>query len=121
MNNAKRLHANLSALGYQLGAPASPVIAVMFDDRLETLHFWHNLLDLGIYTNLMLPPATPKGTSLIRCSVSAAHTTEQIDAISSAFARLRKGANVQLLDNARNKTPRRSEAFILSDELVAQS
>jgi 8-amino-7-oxononanoate synthase len=42
----------------------------------------------------MLPPATPDGVSLIRCSVSAAHTPEQIDAVGAAFADLRAAAGI---------------------------
>ena len=42
----------------------------------------------------MLPPATPNGVSLIRCSVSAAHTAEQIDAVCAAFADLRSAAGI---------------------------
>jgi len=44
---------------------------------------------LGVYVNLMLPPATPNGVSLIRCSVSAVHTPEQINKICAAFEKLR--------------------------------
>lgn len=87
--NAARLHAGLTALGYTLGAAPSPVIAVVLQGKLEALQFWNKLLELGVYVNLMLPPATPNGVSLIRCSVSAAHTPEQIDAVCAAFAKLR--------------------------------
>lgn len=88
-DNAARLHEGLTALGYTLGAPPSPVIAVVFKDKIEALNFWENLLQLGVYVNMMFPPATPNGTFLIRCSVSAAHTPEQIDAICAAFEKLR--------------------------------
>ena len=92
--NYERLHAGLAGLGYKLGASPSPVIAVVLADRLEALRFWKRLLERGVYVNLMLPPATPDGVSLIRCSVSAAHTTEQIDAICAAFADLRADAGI---------------------------
>jgi len=87
--NAHQLHAGLKNLGYKIAAEPSPVIAVVFESKDETLEFWENLLRLGVYVNLMIPPATPKGASLIRCSVSAAHTSEQIDTIIEAFAELR--------------------------------
>jgi 8-amino-7-oxononanoate synthase len=83
------LHARLTAMDYVLGASPSPVIAVVLGDRLEALQFWHHLLQRGVYVNLMLPPATPNGVSLIRCSVSAAHTPEQIDTVCAAFADVR--------------------------------
>lgn len=88
-DNAERLHACLTASGYTLGASPSPVIAVILEGKSEALKFWDGLLKRGVYVNLMLPPATPNGVSLIRCSVSAAHTPEQIDAICAAFADLR--------------------------------
>jgi len=90
--NAARLHAGLQALGYTLGAEPSPVIAVVLEGKLEALQFWQDLLDLGIYVNLMMPPATPNGSFLVRCSVSAAHTVEQIDTICAAFSKLRVSA-----------------------------
>ncbi len=90
--NAERLHAGLTALGYTLGAPPSPVVAVIMEGKIEALKFWDGLLKRGVYVNLMLPPATPNGVSLIRCSVSAAHTPAQIDAVCAAFADMRASA-----------------------------
>jgi 8-amino-7-oxononanoate synthase len=40
---------------------------------------WSDLLRAGLYTNVSLPPATPNGLALLRSSVSAAHTPQQID------------------------------------------
>jgi len=92
--NFERLHAALTAMGYTLGAPPGPVVAVVQGDRSEALQFWNRLLQRGVYVNLMLPPATPDGVSLIRCSVSAAHSPAQIDAVCAAFADLRAAAGV---------------------------
>jgi 8-amino-7-oxononanoate synthase len=36
--------------------------------------------------NLVLPPAAPDGTSLLRCSVSAVHKHEPINHIIKAFS-----------------------------------
>jgi 8-amino-7-oxononanoate synthase len=85
-DNAQRLHAGLSALGFRLGAPANAVVAVLVGEKVEALRFWDHLLKRGVYVNLMVPPATPGTESLLRCSVSAAHTPQQIDAICAAFA-----------------------------------
>ncbi|PIP80766.1 MAG: 8-amino-7-oxononanoate synthase [Gammaproteobacteria bacterium CG22_combo_CG10-13_8_21_14_all_40_8] len=87
--NAENLHKGLSELDYTLGASPSPVIAVVFEGKLQALQFWDNLLKLGIYVNMMFPPATPNGSYLIRCSISAAHTPDQIAKICEAFAKLK--------------------------------
>ena len=39
---------------------------------------WQGLLDAGVYTNLMVPPATPAGLSIVRISLSAAHSDEDL-------------------------------------------
>jgi 8-amino-7-oxononanoate synthase len=77
----------LADLGLPLGPEISPVVAVRFEHRARALATWRKLLELGVYTNLMIPPASPDGSSLLRCSASAAHTPEQIAAIIDAFRR----------------------------------
>ena len=87
--NARRLYASLEDLGFELGPEVSPVIAVKCADRATALAQWNQLLKSGVYVNMMLPPATPGGASFLRCSVSAAHTPEQITTIIEKFAELR--------------------------------
>ena len=83
---------HLEELGYRLGPDVSPVVAARLDTPEQALALWRGLIDEGVYVNLMLPPATPAGQSLVRCSVSAAHTPEQIDRICEAFATVRERA-----------------------------
>lgn len=85
-NNARRLYDELKGLGFSLGPEPSPIIAARFGEKEETIVFWNGLLDQGVYVNMILPPAAPDGGSLLRCSVSAAHTSEQMDRICQAFA-----------------------------------
>ena len=91
--NANALYNGLSQLGFQLGPEPSPVVAVRMASRERALAMWQRLLDDGIYINLILPPAAPDGSSLLRCSVSAGHTAEQIDQIIEAFRRLPREAD----------------------------
>ena len=91
--NARRLYKHLDELGYKLGPEVSPVIAVLVDTREQALTLWKGLFEHGIYVNLIFAPATPGDESLVRCSVSAAHTSEQIDHICQAFTELREIAS----------------------------
>ena len=84
--------AGLQGLGFTLGSRASPVVAVRIEDRETALRWWPQLLEQGIYVNLVVPPASPSAFSLLRCSVSAAHSDDQVDRIIAAFATLRTGA-----------------------------
>ena len=87
--NANKLYKGLAELDYLLGPEISTVVAVMLDTREQALGFWRGLLEHGVYVNLVFPPATPGNKCLVRCSVSAAHSSEQIEQIVAAFKELR--------------------------------
>lgn len=84
--NAKALYDGLSNAGFEICAPMSPVIAVRLKDEWSAVWAWNRLLETGVYVNLALPPGTPNGACLLRCSVSAAHRPEQIDEVCRRFA-----------------------------------
>ena len=86
--NAHQLYNGLIKSGYTLGAEVGPIIAAMIPNKELALAMWKELLEKGIYVNLMIPPATPNGECLLRCSVSAAHTEKQIETIITAFSNL---------------------------------
>lgn len=86
--NATRLYDGLTESGFRLGPQAGPVVAVFVDNPDRAIRWWHKLLEAGVYVNLVIPPATPGNSSLLRCSLSAAHTDVHIDHIIAAFAAL---------------------------------
>jgi len=87
-DNANRLYRGLASLGLPLGPTASPVVAVELEDRSQAIACWKALMENGVYVNLVVPPASPSTNFLLRNSVSAAHSSEQIDTIISAYAGL---------------------------------
>jgi 8-amino-7-oxononanoate synthase len=87
--NANRLYTGLEQMGLPVGPAVSPVVAVELDDRAQAIACWQGLMDRGIYANLVVPPASPSTNFLLRNSVSAAHSTEQIDQILEAYASLK--------------------------------
>jgi 8-amino-7-oxononanoate synthase len=88
--NVHQLYSHLQQLGYHLGPEPSPVIATIMESPHQALALWKGLLENGIYVNLILPPAAPEGSSLVRCSVSAVHTREQMDFVGQTFAKVRE-------------------------------
>ncbi|MGN6621518.1 MAG: serine palmitoyltransferase, partial [Sphingomonas sp.] len=46
------------------------------------------------YVNMARPPATPAGTFLLRCSLCAEHSSEQIDTVLEMFAAAGKAVGV---------------------------
>jgi 7-keto-8-aminopelargonate synthetase-like enzyme len=86
--NSKRLHAGLRQLGFTLGTdqPQSAIIAVIMPDLETGAAMWQALLEEGLYVNLARPPATPAGMTLLRCSLCALHSEEQVGEILGMFA-----------------------------------
>ncbi|PLX42468.1 MAG: 8-amino-7-oxononanoate synthase [Hyphomicrobiales bacterium] len=91
--NGQQLHAGLKALGLSLACDEpGPVVAVRMANELEVLNVWNRLLAGGVYVNIALPPGTPNATCLLRCSVSAAHNSAEVEQIIAAFAEAIKPA-----------------------------
>jgi 8-amino-7-oxononanoate synthase len=91
--NAGALYEGLIALGFDVCSGNSPIIAVRMADEETALWAWHRLLENGVYVNLALPPGTPNGVCLLRCSVSAAHTPDEIAEVARRFARVAEELN----------------------------
>jgi 8-amino-7-oxononanoate synthase len=74
-------------MGFRLGTetPDSAIIAVILDDQEQAVAMWQALLDGGLYVNMARPPATPAGTYLLRCSLCAEHSSEQLDRVLEMF------------------------------------
>ena len=94
--NSKRLHKGLRDLGYKLGTPEaqSGIIAVIVEDMMQGALLWQELLKNGLYVNLARPPATPHGVTLLRCSLCAEHTEEQVGEILDIFEKSGKDIGV---------------------------
>jgi 8-amino-7-oxononanoate synthase len=86
-DNARRLHGGLTAMGFKLGTATcdSAIVAVILEDQGQAVAMWQALLEGGLYVNVARPPATPAGTFLLRCSLCAEHTPEQIDHVLALF------------------------------------
>jgi 8-amino-7-oxononanoate synthase len=86
--NARQLHGGLTRLGFRLGTaqPDSAIVAVLLEDQQQAVAMWQSLLEAGLYVNMARPPATPAGIFLLRCSLCAEHTPEQLDRVIGMFA-----------------------------------
>ena len=95
--NSKILHQALRDAGFKLGteSPQSAIIAVIMPDLERGAAMWEALLKEGLYVNLARPPATPANMTLLRCSLCAEHSAEQVQTIIGMFKRA--GAKVGII------------------------
>ena len=94
--NSKRLHGGLTELGFTLGTeePQSAIVAVIMPDLERGAAMWEALLKEGLYVNLARPPATPAGMTLLRCSLCAEHSSEEVETILGMFERAGKAVGI---------------------------
>jgi 7-keto-8-aminopelargonate synthetase-like enzyme len=79
IENSEYMRTNLKSMGYDLGESTTPIIPVIIGKDVKTFYMWKDLLAAGVYTNPIVPPATPPGRSLLRTSYMATHTRKQLD------------------------------------------
>ncbi len=92
--NAAHFRAGMQALGFDLLPGEHPIIPVMLGDARLAVELAAGLLDEGVYVTAFSFPVVPRGQARIRTQMSAAHTTDDLDAAMAAFARVGRSLGV---------------------------
>ena len=66
-------------LGFEIGNTATPIIPLYIRDFDKTFLITKHMFDNGVFVNPVVPPACSPNDTLIRFSLMATHTREQID------------------------------------------
>jgi 8-amino-7-oxononanoate synthase len=85
---------NFRKLGFDIGNTVTPIIPLYIRDNLKTLTITRMLLDEGIFVNPVVAPAVSKEDTLIRFSLMATHTKEQVDVALEKFEKLGKKLHI---------------------------
>jgi 8-amino-7-oxononanoate synthase len=80
------LHA-LRTMGFDTGHSQTPIIPISTGEIGRTFAIWKMLTDDGFFVNVVIPPAVPAGACLIRLTLTANHTKEQLDLLLSSVQR----------------------------------
>lgn len=80
--NARYVDAGFASLGLDTGNSRSPIVPVITTEPYATARLWSRLMELGVYTNAVLPPAA---STRLRTSFMATHSRAQIDYVLEAF------------------------------------
>ena len=102
--NYRRVFDGVRSLGFETGPQAGPVVALKLSDSETAIRFWNRTIDEGLYTNIAIPPATPDGLSLLRVSISAAHSDQEINRALAILADV--GEELGIIKSARRYTRR---------------
>jgi 8-amino-7-oxononanoate synthase len=91
-NYAKKL---LLDSGFDLGHTESPILPIFVRNNDKTYYVTKTLQDNGVFVNPVVAPAVPAEESLIRFSLMATHTFDQIDEAVEKMAKVFKTAEVE--------------------------
>lgn len=81
----RHLREGLHLKKWQLALSDTAIQPLMVDSNEAVLALSEQLLTLGILVPAIRPPTVPKGTARLRISLSAAHTTDDIDRLIQAL------------------------------------
>ncbi|WP_343531312.1 aminotransferase class I/II-fold pyridoxal phosphate-dependent enzyme [Pedobacter sp.] len=93
-NYAKKL---LLDAGFEIGHPESPILPIYIRDNEKTFLITNILQENGIFVNPVVSPAVPSDASLIRFSLMATHSFEQIEKAIDKLKLAFKEASVNLV------------------------
>jgi 8-amino-7-oxononanoate synthase len=88
--NTEHMKQGLISLGFHLGASQTPILPVYVHDLMKTFQFCKRLQEEGVFVNPVISPAVPPGDELLRVSLMATHTFEQIDRALEKFQKVGK-------------------------------
>lgn len=77
--NRNFLHHHLVDMGFQLTRTQSPILPIIVKHPDLGVEMSHRLQKEGIWIPAIRPPTVPKGTSRLRITVTADHSTEQLE------------------------------------------
>lgn len=70
---------NFREMGCEIGNTSTPIIPLFIRDDYKTFQVTHDLLEEGVFVNPVVSPAVAPHDTLIRYSLMATHTKEQVE------------------------------------------
>jgi 8-amino-7-oxononanoate synthase len=82
------------AMGCEIGHTSTPIIPLFIRDNDKTFMVTRMLLDEGVFVNPVVAPAVAPDSTLIRFSLMATHTKEQVDFALDKIQKCFKALNI---------------------------
>jgi 8-amino-7-oxononanoate synthase len=86
--NTEFMKRELTALGFDTGHSASPVIPILVGEDMTSYSMTTRLGEEGVFVNPVVSPAVPEGRAMIRTSYMATHAREHLERALEALARV---------------------------------
>jgi len=88
--NTHKMMDGLRSIGFDIGPTGTPIVPIKIGPMNKTFQIWKVLFEEGVFTNPVVPPAVPEGSSCLRTSYMATHTDDQLDFVLETLERVGK-------------------------------
>jgi 8-amino-7-oxononanoate synthase len=88
--NVNYMRKGFKSLGFYTYNSETPIIPIFIGDEMKSLQVTNYLKENGVFATPVLPPAVPKGESLIRTSYMASHRKDELTKVLEVFAKAKK-------------------------------
>ncbi|MFO0014193.1 MAG: aminotransferase class I/II-fold pyridoxal phosphate-dependent enzyme [Planctomycetota bacterium] len=85
---SRTLREGLTALGFTTRADLTPIVPIYFQSPDEVLSIAKHLSEAGFFVPAIRPPTVPRGTAMLRISLTAAHTDADVGGLLEALKKL---------------------------------
>ena len=92
--NTRLFREGLRGLGFNTLNSATPIIPILTGTVEDTVSFSERLFEGGIYAAPIRPPTVPEGKCRIRTTITAVHSTSEIELCLKAFEKVGKGLKI---------------------------
>jgi 8-amino-7-oxononanoate synthase len=82
------LRESLRSLGFSTRFNATPIVPIYFQSPEEVLAISKRLIEAGFFVPAIRPPTVPRGTAMLRVSLTASHTDEDTQGLLEALKKL---------------------------------
>ncbi len=89
LGHAARLRTSLRDIGYRVPTGDGPIIPILVGDSGHVMELSNALFERGVFVHGIRPPTVAPGSSRLRVTPMATHTTEHIDFVINSFSEVR--------------------------------
>lgn len=86
----------LKESGFDIGNAETPIIPIYIRDNMKAYEFTARLFDEGVFVNPVVAPAVSPADSLVRFSIMATHSIDQIDQAIDLMIKIARELNIHL-------------------------
>jgi 8-amino-7-oxononanoate synthase len=85
--NFEALKSQLTAAGFEVAGSQTPIVPLTYGTEAAALRMSERLAEAGYFVPAIRPPSVPKGTSRLRITLCASHSTDEIEGLSKGLSR----------------------------------